>query len=470
MWARKKQFALLLAVTGILGCSSAERSYQRAVTSMIPIPQTKPPAINLSPATIDTSLANLPADDVIDQPIIQEKRPSATATEVKPTISTPSLDQKRERPDGREKTAQSANPSPATQAPRDLSADNRLLELLEKDLDKAVEQPKERRRLQFSKEVVDNPKVRHFVKYYSTTAKNSFQELLARSGKYMPMIAKVLNQEGLPEELGYLALLESQFIVNTTSRNGAVGLWQFIATTARKYGLRIDEWVDERRDPFKSTRAAAAYLKDLHEYYGRWYLATAAYNAGPGTIDKALQQSRAKDFWSIKGNAQLREETRNFVPKFVAISLIATDPKKYGFEDVRYEPPLSYEEVELQAPMKFAALAEVAETEEFMLRALNPALLRNSTAPGEIGFRVNLPTGKAAIYLAKANEKTLEKEAEPVQVVTHEVKKGETLFSIARRYGLTVRRLMEFNGLTTSQLSTGQKLRILLEGLRGKLR
>ena len=437
---------------------------------MVPIPETKPPENNFSPATIDTSLANLSAGAVTDQLIIQEKRPLAAAPEVKPTILTPSPDQKREPPDSREKTAQSSNPSPSAQALRDLSADNRLLELLEKDLDKAVEQPKERRRLQFSKEIVDHPKVRHFLKYYSQTGKASFQILLARSGKYMPMIAKVLNDEGLPEELGYLALLESQFIANTTSRNGAVGLWQFVATTAHQYGLRIDQWVDERRDPVKSTRAAASYLKELHAYYGRWFLATAAYNAGPGTIDKALQQSGAKDFWSIKAKAKLSEETRNFVPKFVAIALIATDPKKYGFEDIRYEPPLSYEEVELQAPMTFAALAEVTETEEFILRDLNPALLRNATPPDEIGFRLKLPTGKAAIYLAKANEKTLEKQAEPVQVVTHEVKRGETLFSIARRYGLTVSGLMEFNGLRTSQISIGQKLRIFLEGLRGGLR
>jgi peptidoglycan lytic transglycosylase D len=470
MRTHQKHFALLLTVTGILGCSSAERSYHRTSASMVPIAQANPPANSFSPATIDTSLANLPADDVSDQPIIQEMASVAAATEVKPTVLMPAADQKPEHPDGREKSAQPVNPSPSPQTSRDLSADNRLLELLEKDLDKAMEQPKERRHLQFSKEVGNHPKVRHFINYYSNTGKASFQILLARSGKYMPMIAKVLNDEGLPEELGYLALLESQFIVNTTSRNGAVGLWQFVATTARQYGLRIDRWVDERRDPVKSTRAAAAYLKELHAYYGRWFLATAAYNAGPGTIDKALQQSGAKDFWSIKAKAKLSEETRNFVPKFVAIALIATDPKKYGFEDVRYEPPLSYDEVELQMPMKFAALAEVTETEEFMLRELNPALLRNSTPPDETGFRVNLPTGKAAIYLAKANEKTLEREAEPIQVVTHEVKRGETLFSIARRYGLTVRRLMEFNGLTTAQLSIGQKLRILFEGLRGKLR
>jgi membrane-bound lytic murein transglycosylase D len=466
----EKHFALLLAVAGILGCSSAERSYHRAVTSTVQIPQPKPLANNFSFATIDDSLANLPPDDVTDQPIIQEKRPLVAPPELKPTVLTPAHDQRRERPDGREKTTQSVSPSPSPQTSHDLSADNRLLELLEKDLDKAVEQPKERRRLQFSKEVVDHPKVRHFLNYYSNTGKASFQILLARSGKYMPMIAKVLNEEGLPDELGYLALLESQFIVTTTSRNGAVGLWQFVATTARQYGLRIDRWVDERRDPVKSTRAAAAYLKELHAYYGRWFLATAAYNAGQGTIDKALQQSGAKDFWSIKAKAKLSEETRNFVPKFVAIALIARDPAAYGIDGVRYEAPLNYEEVELHEPMKLAALAELTEMEVSRLRDLNPALLRDSTPPGEFGFRVNLPAERAAIYLARGHERTSEKGAASVQVVTHEVKRGETLFSIARLYGLTVRRIMEFNGLKTSQISIGQKLRILLESLRGKLR
>lgn len=324
--------------------------------------------------------------------------------------------------------------------------------------------------MQFSKEVVDNSKVRHFVRYYATTGKTRFKELLGRSGKYMPMIAKVLNREGLPEELGYLALLESEFVANTTSRNGAVGLWQFVASTALRYGLRIDDWVDERRDPVKSTWAAAAYLKDLHNRYGRWYLATAAYNAGPATIDKALQQSGASDFWSIKAKAQLSEETRNFVPKFVAISLIAMDPKRYGLDDVVYEEPLDYEEVELKTPIKLAVLAQSAETDILGIRNLNPALLRDSTPPGEPAFRVNLPVEKASVFVAKISEKTLEKDAEPAHVVMHEVKKGETLFSIARRYGLEIRALMNFNGLTSSRLRIGQKLSILLEGLRGALR
>jgi membrane-bound lytic murein transglycosylase D len=423
-----------------------------------PIAQTKSGVAEVSEPTNSASIPNSPAT-VVESAIAPEL-PLRVPRDFRPAPAVQPIEAK---PESAEKPA----PKPALA----VRADNRLLELLEKDLEKAVEQPIEKRRLQFSKEVIDNPKVRYFVRYYSTTGKIRFQEILGRSGKYMPMIAKVFNQEGLPEELGYLALLESEFVVNTTSRNGAVGLWQFIATTAKRYGLRIDEWVDERRDPVRSTRAAAAYLKDLHDYYGRWYLATAAYNAGPGNVDKALQQSGAKDFWHIKPKAQLTEETRNFVPKFVAISLIAMNPSQYGLNDVRYEAALDYDEVELKAPMKLAAVAQSAEADLHDVKSLNPALLRDTTPPSDSDFRIKLPVGKASVLLAKAIEKTpVEKETEPTQVVTHEVKRGETLFSIARSYGLEVRALMEFNALTTTRLLIGQKLRILLEGLRGGLR
>jgi peptidoglycan lytic transglycosylase D len=469
MRAVKVIFALFLGVTGIFGCSSTERLYPRTTTT-VPFPHAETDVSDLSDSATDPSSSNLSAS-VIEPSVTGEQYPLTPAREVKLSPPLEPVEPQSERVENPEKPAQTSKSSaPAAPSPPSLRADNRLLELLERDLEKAVEQPKERRRLQFSKEVVENPKVRHFVRYYSTTGKIRFQQLLGRSGKYLPMIAKVLSQEGLPEELGYLALLESEFVVNTTSRNGAVGLWQFIATTARRYGLRIDEWVDERRDPVKSTRAAAAYLKDLHDYYGRWYLATAAYNAGPGNVDKALQQSGAKDFWHIKTKTQLTEETHNFVPKFVAISLIAMDPSKYGLNDVRYEAALDYEEVELKAPIKLAALAQSAETDIPDLRDLNPALLRDMTPPGEQSFRIKVPVGKASILLAKTIEKPVEKNTEPTQVVTHEVQRGETLFSIARSYGLEVRALMEFNGLTTSRLLIGQKLRIWLEGLRGVLR
>jgi membrane-bound lytic murein transglycosylase D len=182
-----------------------------------------------------------------------------------------------------------------------------------------------------------------------------------------------------------------------------------------------------------------------------------------------LRQSQAKDFWSIKAKAELSEETRNFVPKFIAIALIGEDPQKYGFHDIRYLPPLDYEEVEVPTPLKLETLAEIAESDTSTIKGLNPALLRDTTPPGEPGFRVNLPVGRTATFLAKAKDRSLEKE-EAAKVVTHEVKRGETLFSIARYYGSTVRALMELNGLTTSQLRIGQKLGILLQGLRATLR
>jgi membrane-bound lytic murein transglycosylase D len=474
MPAIKVIFALSLVVSGMIGCASTERLYHRTASNTVQLPQIKPSPEKISPdpsppaANLQPSSANAPATT---ERLPPPRNPLAPPREVEPLSPKP-LETKAERVDSREKTLPVPAKTSSSTAQRQgaFQADNRLLELLEKEIDKAVEQPPERRRLQFSKEVVGNPKVRHFLHYYSVTAKNSFEELLARSGKYMPMIAAVLAREGLPKELGYLALLESQFVLDSTSRNGAAGLWQFVPSTARQYGLRIDSWVDERRDPVKSTRAAAAYLKDLHDYYGRWFLATAAYNAGPGNVDKALRQSQAKDFWSIKAKAELSEETRNFVPKFIAIALIASDPYKHGFQNVQYHAALDYEEVELPFPLQLASLAELAETETSTLKALNPALLKETTPPGEIGFRVNLPVGRAVTFLAKAKEKSLEKDEEPIKVVTHEVKRGETLFSIARYYGSTVRALMELNGLTTSQLRIGQKLGILLQGLRATLR
>jgi membrane-bound lytic murein transglycosylase D len=195
-------------------------------------------------------------------------------------------------------------------------------------------------------------------------------------------------------------------------------------------------------------------------------LATAAYNAGPGTINKAMKSSGAKDFWSLSQKASLSEETRNFVPKFVAVVQIANEPQKYGFQQIVYEKALDYEEVVLPFSMKLETLAELSESDAAALRDLNPGLLRNITPLGEPSFRVNLPVGKAAVFLAKANDKLQENNLETARVVTHEVRKGETLLSIARRYGQEVRALMELNGLTTARLRIGQKLRVLLDGIR----
>jgi membrane-bound lytic murein transglycosylase D len=356
---------------------------------------------------------------------------------------------------------------PVQQKAREPSADDRLLNLLEKDLIKAVQQPAERRRLQFSKAVIEHPRVRYFVRDFSKNQKEFFARAIARSGKFFPMISKVLREEGLPEELAYLALIESNFHPRAFSASGAVGLWQFVPNTARRYGLKIDSWIDERRDPVKSTRAAAAYLKDLHNYFGRWYLTMAAYNAGEGAIDKALRASGATDFWSLTDKAKLRDETRNFVPKFVAAALIAIEPNRYGFDNVFYETPLEYEEVEVSGNVQLASLAEMANADPQIMQELNLELIRNRTPPGAADFRVKIPAGHAPIFLAAYQQK---QETEHVEMVTHEVKKGETLFSIARRYGQEVRAVMELNGLTNYRLQIGQKLKVIFDGLRGGLR
>ncbi len=345
--------------------------------------------------------------------------------------------------------------------------DDRLLDLVEKELQKAVQQPIENRRLQFSKAVLDNPRVRYFINYFAKRQKRPFGDALARSGKYFAMMAKVLREEGLPEDFVYLALIESYFSPHASSRAGAVGLWQLIPATARQYGLKIDRWIDERRDPIKSTRAAAAYLKDLHRAFDRWYFATAAYNTGQGAMEKVMQSSRPKNFAALIEKSRLSAETRNFLPKFVAAALIAGNPEKYGFAQIVQDAQFDYDEVEVHGDLQLATLAGIAETDAETLRELNPALLRSQTPPGEIRYTLRVPAGHASTFNLGYDQS---RQIEEAQVVTHEVKKGETLFSIARRYGQQVRALMDLNGLTDSHLRIGQRLKIMFQEFGGSLR
>ncbi len=214
-----------------------------------------------------------------------------------------------------------------------------------------------------------------------------------------------------------------------------------------------------------------AYLKELHEHFGKWYLATAAYNAGQGTIKKAMKDSGAKDFWNLNDKSILKDETRDFVPKFVAAALIATNPQKYGFDLIDYDSALVYNEVEVGGNRQLASLAEIAGIEAQTIKELNPELLQGFTPPGENRFRVKLPIGSGAIAeLRRPEEKQPERQTRRTTLVVHEVRRGETLLSIARRYGQEVRMLMELNGLQSSTLQIGQKLKVLLQSLRGTLR
>ena len=333
MRAPTVKFALALAIFGSFGCASQSFAPFRfgATASQ------RPAQVSLFTHTSAPPTPTLAADALVFEPNLPAVNRSTAPLSIEEIVFPTEAEKKPDQPVAPPKSPKAPEPAATTlQKVHGPPADDRLLDLLEKDLDKAVEKPPEARRLEFSKAVVENPKVRYFIDYFSKRGKNDFEKILARSGIYMPMISKVLREEGLPDEFAYLALIESGFVPAATSIHGAAGLWQFVPGTARKYGLRIDGWIDERRDPVKSTRAAAAYLKELHDYFGRWPLATAAYNAGQGAIDRAMQSSGANDFWSLSQKARLSEETRNFVPKFVAVTLIATDPQKYGFEAIPY--------------------------------------------------------------------------------------------------------------------------------------
>ena len=461
MSTRAQILVLGLAVGLLHGCAQFPLTLVRAPHSLGSTPENQAdnPSRQPSPASEyqETAVA-------VGQPDVREEERLALSTLDTSSQNAGEAAPKSDQQEANTKTTSGSNDSALSRNASGPRAEDRFLNSLENDLNKAIELPVERRRLEFSKAVIEHPRVRYFINQFSKSGRNDLERALARSGKYITMIAQVLHEEGVPEELAYLALIESGFVIHSSSSSGAVGLWQFVPSTARRYGLKIDSWVDERRDPLKSTRAAAAYLKDLHNYFGRWYLAIAAYNAGQGAIEKALQVSGAKDFWTLSTKAKLREETRNFVPKFVAASLIANDPQKYGFIDLAYEPPMDYEEMEIQGSLRLVSLAEMAGTDPETIRALNPELLQSRTPSEDSGFRVKLPAGHAAIFAQSYQER----ETKQPPFLTHEVKKGDTLFAIARRYGQHVRSLMELNGLTNPTLRVGQLLKvIIIDGFRG---
>jgi membrane-bound lytic murein transglycosylase D len=209
--------------------------------------------------------------------------------------------------------------------------------------------------------IVINDKVEQFIQCFQTTLREKFVTWLARSGKYIPFMKRLLKEQGLPEDLVYMALIESGFDPYAYSRSKAVGPWQFIYLTGKRYGLKVNWWVDERRDPEKSTVAAAKYLKDLYETFACWYLAAAGYNAGEYKIIKAIKRYRTEDFWKLTKERYLRRETKDYVPLMIAAALIAKDPEKYGFADVEYQEPLRYQKVKVPELTDLSHIAKACE-------------------------------------------------------------------------------------------------------------
>ncbi|MFQ5933897.1 MAG: transglycosylase SLT domain-containing protein, partial [Dehalococcoidia bacterium] len=283
-----------------------------------------------------------------------------------------------------------------------------------------------------------NRRVERFVDLFSTKKRDEIAKALERSGRYLPLMREIFAEKGLPLDLVNLAYIESSFKLYAYSRARAVGLWQFIRGTGRKYGLTTNWWVDERRDPVKASAAAADYLSDLYAMFQSWPLAIAAYNSGEGKVKRAIRRQRTTNFWKLK----LPRETRYFVPAFMAMTIISKDPEEYGFEPP-VEQPWQVDQVALPQPTDLRLLAKAAGVSTKELKELNPELRRLVTPPQE-GYLLNLPPGSKATFL-----EALEQLPQVRRVVwrQHRIRRGEALSTIARRYRTTITVLMEMNHL-----------------------
>jgi membrane-bound lytic murein transglycosylase D len=298
---------------------------------------------------------------------------------------------------------------------------------------------------------------------FSTTIKDRFSLWLSRSGKYLSVMKEILRKKNVPEDIVFLSLIESGFNPYAYSMARAAGPWQFIASTAKRYGLEINWWKDERRDPIKSTEAAADYLKDLYDMFGSWNLAMAAYNAGEGKILRALQKSKADNYWALLDTRHIKNETKNYVPKFIAASLIASNPGDFGFEDIEYNQPMSYDEVELDSPIDLSVAAECADTDIEVIRKLNPELRRWCTPPDSPSYTLRIPDGTKETFLEKL---AAVPEEERLTMDRYTVRKGDTFWRISKHTGVPQSVILSLNSMEKIMpLKVGSTLYVPPRGL-----
>jgi len=297
---------------------------------------------------------------------------------------------------------------------------------------------------------IEHPQIDRFVAAFQTERRRSIQRGLDRSGRYVDLMTSILQEEGVPAELAYLPLIESGFRTGVQSCKRAAGLWQFIRATGKNYGLRIDRYVDERRDPEKSTRAAARYLRDLHDMFRTWPLALAAYNTGEQRVGGVLERRGEISFWEMMGRGYLYRETRDYVPSVLAAVRVGTAPTEFGFEAPVLDP-LSYDVVEIDRSISLRQVAKLAGAGVDEVKMLNPALIRGVIPPDENGYEVRLPLGTGRAFdvayarWQKASHMRVVGSVEPGPVADR-VRRGDTPSAIARRLGVSVAALMYVNG------------------------
>ncbi|HJV35265.1 lytic transglycosylase domain-containing protein [Geomonas sp.] len=307
-----------------------------------------------------------------------------------------------------------------------------------------------------------NSKVSYFIRYFQDSGHNAFAKWLSRSERYIPMMKSVLKKEGMPEDLVYLAMIESGFSPRALSVASAVGPWQFMSGTGKAYSLRIDPWIDERRDPLKSTVAAARYLKELYGMFNKdWYLAAAGYNAGENKILRAINMYNSRDFWELTKGGYLKRETKDYVPKLLAAAIIAKEPAKYGFADVAYLPTIEFDVVKIPSRTDLEVVAKACGVSTQTIRDLNPELRRLTTPPNYPDYELKIPNGTAALFqveYAKVPEN--ERFKETVTHVRYRAKRSDTLAAIARRFNTTPQTIAELNSLGKKSKLRGRVLTI----------
>ena len=297
-----------------------------------------------------------------------------------------------------------------------------------------------------------NDTVLGYINYFSGRGHKTIEAGSERSGRYRAMIQRVLGEEGIPQELIHLAQAESGFMPRAVSRAAAGGMWQFLRVRGNEYGLQQTLYSDDRMDPEKATRAAARHLHDLYNEFGDWYLAIAAYNCGPITVERAVERTGYADFWELRSRGVLPAETTNYVPIILAMTIMEKNAAEYNLDHLQYDPPLEYDNVELSANTSLSLVADIVDTSQTELATLNPAVLRG-IAPQNFTLHVPKGTGTqlmAALQLVPAEKRTAWR--------MHKVEMGESLSTISRKFGLASSTIAAANNLKSEDVVEGDRL------------